>query len=194
LLFCAVLAAVISISVQQALALDSKSTLLIGRHQSTRWTDVINSGHNPLCHDNVHHAKPACASLARILAIVTAMQEITDWLTKLGLPEYAGAFAENGIDVPVSAHLSDQDDLHCRSARRAAGRRERPHRLYHGHQSEISMRMFVPPAAAILTHESGERLPFISKRTPRALAVVASLTKLSGESPEILKFAPAFKI
>jgi hypothetical protein len=28
-----------------------------------------------------------------------AMQEIADWLTRLGLPEYAGAFAENGIDV-----------------------------------------------------------------------------------------------
>ena len=26
------------------------------------------------------------------------MQEIADWLTRLGLPEYAGAFAENGID------------------------------------------------------------------------------------------------
>jgi hypothetical protein len=27
------------------------------------------------------------------------MQEITDWLTKLGLPEYAGAFAENGFNL-----------------------------------------------------------------------------------------------
>jgi class 3 adenylate cyclase/tetratricopeptide (TPR) repeat protein len=38
-----------------------------------------------------------------------AMQEIADWLTKLGLPEYAGAFAENGIDVSVLPHLTDQD-------------------------------------------------------------------------------------
>jgi class 3 adenylate cyclase len=37
------------------------------------------------------------------------MQEIADWLTKLGLPEYAGAFAENGIDVSVLPHLTDQD-------------------------------------------------------------------------------------
>jgi SAM domain (Sterile alpha motif)/Adenylate and Guanylate cyclase catalytic domain len=37
------------------------------------------------------------------------MQEITDWLTKLGLPEYAGAFSENGIDVSVLPHLTDQD-------------------------------------------------------------------------------------
>jgi SAM domain (Sterile alpha motif) len=38
-----------------------------------------------------------------------AMQEIADWLTRLGLPEYAGAFAENGIDVAVLPHLTDQD-------------------------------------------------------------------------------------
>jgi SAM domain (Sterile alpha motif) len=38
-----------------------------------------------------------------------AMREIADWLTRLGLPEYAGAFAENGIDVSVLPHLTDQD-------------------------------------------------------------------------------------
>jgi SAM domain (Sterile alpha motif) len=37
------------------------------------------------------------------------MQEIADWLTRLGLPEYAGSFAENGIDVSVLPHLTDQD-------------------------------------------------------------------------------------
>jgi class 3 adenylate cyclase len=37
------------------------------------------------------------------------MQEIADWLTRLGLPEYARAFAENGIDVLVLPHLTDQD-------------------------------------------------------------------------------------
>jgi SAM domain (Sterile alpha motif) len=37
------------------------------------------------------------------------MQEITDWLTRLGLPESAGAFAENGIDVSVLPHLTEQD-------------------------------------------------------------------------------------
>jgi hypothetical protein len=37
------------------------------------------------------------------------MQEITDWLTRLGLPEYVGAFAKNGIDVSVLPHLTDQD-------------------------------------------------------------------------------------
>jgi hypothetical protein len=38
-----------------------------------------------------------------------AMQEIADWLTRLGLPEYADASAENGIDVSVLPHLTDQD-------------------------------------------------------------------------------------
>jgi SAM domain (Sterile alpha motif) len=37
------------------------------------------------------------------------VQEIIDWLTRLGLPEHAGAFAENGIDVSVLLHLTDQD-------------------------------------------------------------------------------------
>jgi SAM domain (Sterile alpha motif) len=37
------------------------------------------------------------------------MQEIANWLTRLGLPEYAGAFAKNGIDVSVLPHLTDQD-------------------------------------------------------------------------------------
>jgi len=35
------------------------------------------------------------------------MQEIADWLTRLGLPEYARAFAENGIDVSVLPHFTD---------------------------------------------------------------------------------------
>lgn len=39
----------------------------------------------------------------------TPMQEIADWLNKLGLPEYAERFADNGIDVSVLPHLTDQD-------------------------------------------------------------------------------------
>jgi len=37
------------------------------------------------------------------------MQQIADWLNKLGLPEYAERFADNGIDVSVLPHLTDQD-------------------------------------------------------------------------------------
>jgi uncharacterized protein YjiS (DUF1127 family) len=38
-----------------------------------------------------------------------AMQQIADWLKKLGMPEYAERFAENKIDVSVLRHLTDQD-------------------------------------------------------------------------------------
>ena len=38
-----------------------------------------------------------------------ATKEISDWLEKLGMSEYAGRFAENGIDVSVLRHLTDQD-------------------------------------------------------------------------------------
>ena len=37
------------------------------------------------------------------------MQQIADWLKTLGLPEYGDCFAENGIDVSVLPHLTDQD-------------------------------------------------------------------------------------
>ena len=37
------------------------------------------------------------------------MHQITDWLKILGLPEYGERFAENGIDVSVLPHLTDQD-------------------------------------------------------------------------------------
>jgi class 3 adenylate cyclase/predicted ATPase len=37
------------------------------------------------------------------------MQEIADWLRKLGMSEYAQRFAENGIDLSALRHLTDQD-------------------------------------------------------------------------------------
>ena len=37
------------------------------------------------------------------------MQQIADWLEKLGMSEYAKAFADNGIEVSVLPHLTDQD-------------------------------------------------------------------------------------
>jgi hypothetical protein len=36
------------------------------------------------------------------------MQQITDWLEKLGMSEYAERFAENDIDVAVLPDLTDQ--------------------------------------------------------------------------------------
>jgi class 3 adenylate cyclase len=37
------------------------------------------------------------------------MQQIADWLEKLGLGQYAQRFAENGISIAALPHLSDQD-------------------------------------------------------------------------------------
>jgi hypothetical protein len=37
------------------------------------------------------------------------MQQIADWLEGLGLSEYAVRFAENGIDLSVLPHVTDQD-------------------------------------------------------------------------------------
>ena len=37
------------------------------------------------------------------------MQQIADWLKKLGMSEYAERFAENDIDFSVLRDLTDQD-------------------------------------------------------------------------------------
>ncbi len=37
------------------------------------------------------------------------MQQIADWLEKLGMSEYAERFAENDIDIDVLSELTDQD-------------------------------------------------------------------------------------
>ena len=37
------------------------------------------------------------------------MQQIADWLEKLGMSEYAQRFAENDVDTSVLRHLTDQD-------------------------------------------------------------------------------------
>ena len=37
------------------------------------------------------------------------MQQIADWLEKLGLSEYAQRFAENDIDFTILCDLTDQD-------------------------------------------------------------------------------------
>jgi SAM domain (Sterile alpha motif) len=40
---------------------------------------------------------------------VAAMQQIADWLKKLGMSDYADRFVENRIDLPVLQDLTDQD-------------------------------------------------------------------------------------
>ena len=37
------------------------------------------------------------------------MQQITDWLKKLGMSEYRERFVENDVDISVLPYLTDQD-------------------------------------------------------------------------------------
>ena len=37
------------------------------------------------------------------------MQQIADWLEKLGMTEYTQRFDDNGINVAALRHLTDQD-------------------------------------------------------------------------------------
>ena len=65
------------------------------------------------------------------------MQQIADWLEKLGMSEYAQRFAENKIDVSVLRHLTDQDlkdvGVPLGHRRRAEGPRHRRAPPGHGH-------------------------------------------------------------
>ena len=40
---------------------------------------------------------------------VALMQQVSDWLEKLGLGQYAQRFAENDISFGILPHLTDQD-------------------------------------------------------------------------------------
>jgi hypothetical protein len=57
----------------------------------------------PVCRVNL----PIRASEARKRSAATMLQ-VSDWLEKLGLGQYAQRFAENDIDAFVLPHLTDQ--------------------------------------------------------------------------------------
>jgi len=44
-----------------------------------------------------------------IRCALPTMQQVADWLEKLGLGQYAQRFAENGISAAALPHLTDQD-------------------------------------------------------------------------------------
>src|SRR5207342_71264 len=48
-------------------------------------------------------------SIAWCVRGCAAVQQIADWLEKLGMSEYAQRFAENDIDTSILGHLTDQD-------------------------------------------------------------------------------------
>jgi class 3 adenylate cyclase len=51
-----------------------------------------------------HEGDTAALSVAR-----AEMQKIAEWLEEIGLSQYAQRFAENGIDISVVRHLTEQD-------------------------------------------------------------------------------------
>ena len=50
-----------------------------------------------------------CGRISPIVRGAAAMQQVTDWLEKLGLGQYAQRFAENDISFSVLSDLTDQD-------------------------------------------------------------------------------------
>jgi SAM domain (Sterile alpha motif) len=73
-------------------------------------------------------------------------KEISIWLEKLGMSEYAQRFAENGIDVSVLRYLSDQDLEkigvllgHRRKMLAVIAQLERSHRLISGKMTSYAV-------------------------------------------------------
>jgi SAM domain (Sterile alpha motif) len=56
----------------------------------------------------VYTLRCAGAKLGYDGTLMAAMQQIGDWLKKLGMSEYADRFAENDIDITVLPDLTDQ--------------------------------------------------------------------------------------
>src|SRR5262245_31074901 len=71
---------------------------------------LVNSGYVPLrrC-ATLLISWSVRASEARYSGGAAAMQQIVDWLEKLGMSEYAQRFTENGITVAALPHVTDQD-------------------------------------------------------------------------------------
>jgi hypothetical protein len=59
------------------------------------------------------------------------MQQIADWLEKLGMSEYAQRFAANGINVAALPRLTDQDLAIRRLGGAAESYRERQQRHHY---------------------------------------------------------------
>jgi hypothetical protein len=96
------------------------------------------------------------------------MQQIADWLKKLGLPEYGERFAENGVDVSVLPHLTDQDlkDMgvllgHRRKMLAAIG--------------DLSSRPAAAPAPATGTLKGSAAIPTAVAVAPRMVKIAIGL-------------------
>ena len=69
------------------------------------WPAFLRSG---IAHLSVYTLCCRGPKLGHDGTLVAAMQQIGDWLKKLGMSEYAKRFAENDIDMAVLPDLTDQ--------------------------------------------------------------------------------------
>ena len=81
------------------------------------------------------------------------MQQVTDWLDKLGMTEYAQRFAENRIDLSVLPHLTDQ---HLKELGVALGDRLK---MLHAIGELTAVSVAAPPSATVAkpTEDTAER-------------------------------------
>src|SRR5262252_7475331 len=77
------------------------------------------------------------------------MQQIADWLKKLGMPEYAERFAANDIEIDILPELTDHD---LEGLGISLGHRRRILRAIRG-----SPQVVFQTAAAVAPHDSAER-------------------------------------
>src|SRR5262249_38938512 len=89
----------------------------------------------------------------------TRMAEIGDWLKALGMSEYAERFAENGIDISVLRHLTDQDFKEIG--------------VLLGHRRKLLAAIAELPGTA-----AAESHPALTERTPHDVAERRQLTVL----------------
>jgi class 3 adenylate cyclase len=82
--------------------LGAKKKPPIGAPKPFRTRAILDMSVYSYCHD-----RDLGQAATRVL--VTAMQQIPDWLKKLGMSEYTESFVENHIDEAVIRDLSDQD-------------------------------------------------------------------------------------
>src|SRR6516165_5704877 len=86
---------------------DARTTHCHSRRR--RWWPCRGAGAGTAARRNCRLRAVVRARRDRRWPIGVVMQQIADWLEKLGLSEYAQRFAENGIDISVLRYLTDQD-------------------------------------------------------------------------------------
>jgi class 3 adenylate cyclase/predicted ATPase len=104
------------------------------------------------------------------------MQQIADWLEKLGMSEYAPRFSENAIDVSVLRHLTDQDlkDIGIRL----------------GHRRKMLAAIVQLAGAAAATQEPPVRTPPKTHDAAERRQVTVMFSDLVGSTPLSARLDP----